>query len=37
MVHGLIQNHDGGAAILKGDLNVMCELQTLVPGHCDVG
>lgn len=37
VVHGLIQNHDGGAAIFEGDLNVIRQLQTLVPGHGDVG
>lgn len=37
MVHGLIQYHDGRTAVLKGDLDVVCELQTLVPRHGDVG
>lgn len=32
MVHGLIHDHEGGSAILKCDLDVICELQALVPG-----
>lgn len=37
MVHGLIQYHDSRTAVLKGDQDVVCEFQTLVPGHGDVG
>lgn len=37
MIHGLIQHHDGGTAVFERDLHVVCELQTLVPGHGDVG
>lgn len=37
VVHGLIQYHDSRSAVLEGDLDVVCELQTLVPGHGDVG
>lgn len=36
MIHGLIHYHDSRTAVLKGDLDVVRELQTLVPGHGDV-
>lgn len=36
VVHGFIQHHDGGTAIFEGDLDVIRELQALVPGHADV-
>lgn len=37
MVHGFIQYHDCRPTVLKGDEDVVGELQALVPRHGDVG